>query len=233
MELERERRKLDSWADALVAVAERCLAADHATRGHHDAQTVVVHLRPDGRRPPAPGPGPARRRAAPPGLRRPGQDHGARPPRGGGQRGPGPAHRARAHPPGRSRNATGAVGYRGVTTPLGCRSTTSSTGSTAAPPTPGTWWRCAAIITASTTRADSTSRATPMTPTAWSSPTARAEGSWAVADPHRPATLGITGNWTPPSGERLDSWMVTFHEVRVSDEVPVGAWGKQRPGVPR
>ena len=48
MELERERRKLDSWADALVAVAERCLAADHATRGHHDAQTVVVHVRQDG-----------------------------------------------------------------------------------------------------------------------------------------------------------------------------------------
>ena len=49
LELERERRKLDSWADALVAVAERCLAADHATRGHHDAQTVVVHVRQDGK----------------------------------------------------------------------------------------------------------------------------------------------------------------------------------------
>jgi hypothetical protein len=86
MEFERERHKLESWADALVAVAERALAADHATRGHHDAQTVIIHLHPDGTGNLHLGPG---------------QDGGARPPRGGGQRGTGPAAGARAHPHGR------------------------------------------------------------------------------------------------------------------------------------
>jgi hypothetical protein len=54
MAQERQRRKLGSWADAFVAMAERCLGADHAEGGHHDGATVprpptvVVHLHPDG-----------------------------------------------------------------------------------------------------------------------------------------------------------------------------------------
>ena len=187
MELERERRKLDSWADALVAVAERCLAADQASRGHHDAQTVVVHLRPDGGGHLHLGPGlpdaVLRHLGCDGRVKTVEHDHH------GLAVSVGRAHRI---VPERTRLVI-EERDRGCRVP-GCDHTAwlqvhhIRHWLDGVPPTPGTWWRCAAIITGSTTRADSTSRATPMTPTDWSSPTARAEGSWAVADPHPPAT---------------------------------------------
>jgi hypothetical protein len=52
-----------------------------------------------------------------------------------------------------------------------------TTGSTAAPPTPGTSWPCARGTIACTTRASSASPATPTNPMAWCSPTSTAEDS--------------------------------------------------------
>ncbi len=222
LELERERRKLDSWADALVAVAERCLAADHASRGHHDAQTVVVHLRQDGGGHLHLGPGlpdaVLRHLGCDGRVKTMEHDH-----RGVAVS----VGRAMRIVPERTRLVI-EERDRGCRVP-GCDHTAwlqvhhiqhwLDGG-------PTDTWNLVALCSHHHRlhhQGNFHIEGNADDPDGLVFTDRKGRRLMGCGRPAPPGELRITGNWAPPSGERLDSWMVTFHEVRVSDEVPVGA----------
>ena len=116
-----------------------------------------------------------------------------------------------------SKNATGAVGSRGVTTPPGCRSTTSGHWLDGGPTDT---WNLVALCSHHHRlhhqgKFDIEGNADD--PDGLVFTDRKGRRLMGCGRPAPPGDTVITGNWTPPSGERLDSWMVTF------DEVPVGA----------
>ena len=200
-----EDKRAVTWADALVAVAERYLASDAAARPYAERHLVHVHLEADASGSVASlhlGPflsDALRRQVTCDAKGRIVIRHGGVPLSVG---------RTARIVPDRTRVAVehrdGSCRVPGCDRRRWVRSTTSSTGRTAVPPTPPTWWRCAPATTASTTGACSTSPATPTTPTGWSSPTPGDGASPArAAPPHQTSSPSPPPTAIPPASASM------------------------------